>query len=56
MLPSLYLLTYELYDLLESNTLMDLLGEGEADQVFNLLLETGDNFLLEDGSSFILLE
>lgn len=44
-----------LKDLLDNNTLRDLLGDGGSEDLYNLLLETGDDYLLED-SSFIKLE
>lgn len=44
-----------LYDLIDINLLHDLFGDGGSSDVYNLLLETGDDFLLEDGS-FILME
>jgi hypothetical protein len=42
-------------DLLDANNLKDLLGDGGSEEVYNLLLETGDDYLLED-SGLILLE
>jgi len=44
-----------LHDLFAEDTLHDLFGDGGSSGIYNLLLETGDDFLLEDGS-FILLE
>jgi len=46
-----------LVDLLSGNLVMvNVAGGGVGSGVDNLLLETDDNFLLEDGSSVILLE
>jgi hypothetical protein len=44
-----------LFDLMDNVKLNDLFIGNPSDQVSNLLLETGDNFLLEDGG-YILLE
>jgi hypothetical protein len=52
---SLFLKQSALKDLLEINNLKDLLGDGGSEEVYNLLLETGFDFLLEDGG-FIKLE
>lgn len=43
-------------DVIETDLLFDVLGDAGSSEVYNLLLETGDDFLLEDGASFILLE
>jgi hypothetical protein len=43
-------------DIIETDIVLDVLGDAGSGEVYNLLLETGDDFLLEDGSSFILLE
>jgi len=42
-------------DVIEIDTVFDVLGDAGSGEVYNLLLETGDDFLLEDGS-LILLE
>ena len=42
-------------DVLETDILYDILGDAGSGEVYNLLLETGDDLLLED-SGFILLE
>lgn len=42
-------------DSIGEDLIIDLLGAGGDEDVFNLALETGDDYLLEDGS-FILLE
>lgn len=39
-----------LVDLLEENALFDLLGDAGSSQVYNRLLEDGNDRLLEDGS------
>jgi hypothetical protein len=42
-------------DVIEVDILFDVLGDAGSGEVYNLLLETGDDFLLEDGG-YILLE
>jgi len=42
-------------DILDLNRLTDRLGEGGSEDIYNLLLEDNNDFLLEDGG-FILLE
>ena len=39
-----------------TDAVIDALGDAGDSQVFNLELETGEDFLLEDGAGFILLE
>lgn len=47
--------TNTLNDVAIIDLLSDLFGDGGSGSVYNLLLETGDDYLLEDGG-FILLE
>jgi hypothetical protein len=44
-----------LKDICVTDLLADLLGDAASSEVYNLLLETGDDYLLED-NGYILLE